>query len=156
MADARALSEPVVEQILEELEPIIAHQRRAVARAGCLRAISSTHLHVLFLLVSDGPQPMSRLAEQLDVSLPNATGIVDRMVGRGLVVRSRDGADRRLVVVDTTDAGRAAVEEIDLVRRRQLARVLAMLSERDKQRALDVFHAMRLAAEQVDGESPAG
>ena len=42
---------------------------------------------------------MSRLAELLDVSFSNATGIVDRMAERGLVERVRVPDDRRVVLV---------------------------------------------------------
>jgi len=138
----------VVEQCLDELEPLIARQRRAVAAQGCLRAISNTHLHVLFVL-TDGPMTMGRLAEQLDASLPSVSGIVDRMVGHGLVERLRDDDDRRLVVIRATQAGRAAVEEIDLVRRRQLARVLEMLEPSEQEAALRVFRKMSAAANQL-------
>jgi MarR family transcriptional regulator, organic hydroperoxide resistance regulator len=140
----------MVEEILDQLEPLISRQRRAVAREGCLRAISSTQLHVLFMLLSDGQTTMSRLAESLDVSLPNVTGIVDRMVEHGLVERGRADDDRRVVTVVATDAGRQTVEEIDLVRRRQLALVLAQLNSDQQRRALETFTELRLAAERLD------
>jgi DNA-binding MarR family transcriptional regulator len=143
----------LVEQCLDELEPLIARQRKAVAAQGCLRAISNTHLHVLFLLTTDGPLAMGRLADQLNASMPSVTGIVDRMVGHGLVERLRDDDDRRLVVVRATSAGRAAVEEIDLVRRQQLARVLALLDPSEQQAALHVFRSMRTAAAQLSEQS---
>ncbi len=142
----------LVERILDELEPLVARQRRAVAREGCLRAISSTQLHVLFILMSDGPLTMSHLAESLNVSLPNVTGLIDRMVEHGLVERGRDSDDRRVVTVSTTTAGCAAVEEIDLVRRRQLAAVLAQLNHDQQRRALETFTELRLAAERLDRE----
>jgi DNA-binding MarR family transcriptional regulator len=41
--------------------------------------ISMTHLHILWVLEHHGELPMSRLADLLDVSLSNATGLVDRM-----------------------------------------------------------------------------
>lgn len=140
----------IVEQCLDELAPLIARQRKAVAAQGCLRAISNTHLHVLFLLTTDGPMAMGRLADQLDVSMPGVSGIVDRMVGHGLVERLRDDDDRRLVVVRATSAGHAAVEEIDMVRRRQLARVLEMLEPSEQEAALRVFRKMRSAANQLN------
>jgi DNA-binding MarR family transcriptional regulator len=139
----------MVEQILDQLEPLIARQRRAVARDGCLRAISSTQLHVLFMLLSDGPTTMSRLAESFEVSLPKVTGIVYRLVDKGLVERGR-ADDRRVVTVEATDAGRHTVEEIDLVRRRQLAAVLAQLNPEQQRRALTTFTELRLAAERLD------
>jgi DNA-binding MarR family transcriptional regulator len=142
----------LVEQILDQLEPLIARQRRAVAREGCFRAISSTQLHVLFMLMSDGPSTMSQLAEALDVSLPNVTGLIDRMVEHGLVERGRDSDDRRVVTVSTTAAGRAHVEEIDLVRRRSLAELLSRLNPTQQAQALQIFAALRRNAEVLDSE----
>ncbi len=54
---------------------------------------------------------MSRLAELLDVSLSNATGLVDRMEERGLVERVRVPDDRRVVLVRLTAAGQAALAD---------------------------------------------
>ena len=142
----------IVEQILDQLEPLIARQRRAVAHQGCLRAISSTQLHVLFMLMSDGPSTMSRLADSLGVSLSNVTGLVDRMVENGLVERGRDSDDRRVVTVSTTAAGRAQVEEIDLVRRRALAELLTRLNPAQQEQALQIFAALRRNADVLDSE----
>ena len=142
----------VVEQILDQLEPLIARQRRAVAHEGCLRAISSTQLHILFMLMSDGPTTMSHLADGLNVSLPSVTGIVDRMVEHGLVERGRDADDRRVVTVSPTAAGRAAVEEIDLVRRRALAQLLSQLDPAQQEQALPIFAALRRIAESLDSQ----
>src|SRR4051795_5654503 len=99
----------IVAQILEQLAPLVARQRKALVQAGCFRQISSTHLHVLYMLVSRDGTTMSRLADQLDVSMPNVTGIVERMVERGLVERARPEDDRRVVEVRITAAGRATL-----------------------------------------------
>ena len=137
----------LVEQILDQLEPLIARQRKAIAEQGCFRTISSTQRHVLLLLDSEGPMTMGRIAELLDVSLPNVTGIVERMVDHGLVARIRSDDDRRIVSVAVTDAGRQTVEEIDLVRRSQLAAVICRLSAEQQERALSTFTDLRQAAE---------
>lgn len=142
----------IVEQILDQLEPLIARQRRAVAREGCLRAVSSTQLQVLYLLSCEAPVTMGRLAEKLDVSLPSLTGIVERMVEHDLVERGRDDDDRRVVTVAPTAAGRAAVEEIDLVRRRALAQLLSRLDPAQQEQALHIFAALRRAAESLDSQ----
>jgi len=142
----------IVDQILEQLEPLIARQRKAVAQQGCFRHISSTQLHVLLLLESKGSMPMSRLADLLEVSLPNVTGIVERMVERGLVERTRSDDDRRVVGVAMTDAGRETVEEIDMIRRSQLAAVICRLSAQQQERALRTFTELRHAAEALHTE----
>jgi DNA-binding MarR family transcriptional regulator len=157
MNHSPATSEPVaaarssvVDQCLSELEPFMARQRRAIAQEGCLRAISSTHLHILFLLTSEGPQPMGHLADQLSASLPNVTGIVDRMVAHGLVERLRGDDDRRLVVIRATDAGRQTVGEIDLVKRRHFARVLEALDPTEQICVLDAFRTLNRAITRLD------
>lgn len=142
----------IVGQILSQLEPLIARQRRAVAEQGCFRQISSTQLHVLFLLVSEGPMPMSRLAEHLSVSLPNVTGIIERMFERGLVQRIRSEDDRRVVEVQATAAGRRTVEEIDMIRRGQIEAVVCRLSPSQQERALRTFTDLRIAAEALESE----
>ena len=153
-ASTSAESADLVERILEQLEPLIARQRKAVARHGCLRAISSTHLHVLFLLESEGQMTMSRLAELLDVSLPNVTGIVDRMAERGFVERGRDADDRRVVTVQSAAAGREAVGEIDQIRRETMSKVLERLTPDQQARALQTFTDMRAAAEATADAEP--
>jgi DNA-binding MarR family transcriptional regulator len=149
-----AESADLVEQILQQLEPMIARQRRAVAKHGCLRAISSTHLHVLYLLDGQGPMTMSRLAESLGVSLPNVTGIVDRMEERGFIERGRDPEDRRVVTVSATAGGHETVEEIDQIRRQAMRSILTRLTPDQQRRALDTFKDMRAAAEEVSDLEP--
>lgn len=142
----------VVDQIMEQLAPLIARQRKALAQAGSYRQISSTHLHVLYMLVSRGAMPMSRLADQLHVSLPNVTGIVERMVEKGLVERTRPEDDRRVVQVRITDAGRQVLDEIDTVKRQEMANVICRLTPEQQDRALRAFTDMRIATEQLADE----
>jgi DNA-binding MarR family transcriptional regulator len=147
--EADAESKDLVESILEQLAPLIARQRKALVQAGCFRQISSTHLHVLYMLVSRGAMPMSRLAEQLDVSLPNVTGIVERMVERGFVERLRPVDDRRVVEVRITAAGREILDEIDTIKRHEMATVIGRLTPAQQDRALRAFTDMRIATEQL-------
>ena len=63
-------------------------------------------LHILYTLQRNGEMPMSRLAEMLNVSLSNATGLIDRIEERGLIERTRVPEDRRIVLIRVTAAGR--------------------------------------------------
>jgi DNA-binding MarR family transcriptional regulator len=140
---------PLVEQILGELSPWIHRRQRALARDWCLRSVSMTHLHVLLLLQTEGTLSMSRLAELLDVSLPNATGIVGRMEERRLVQRVHDDHDRRIVQVQLSPGGMAVLEETDLMRREQLARILEELTPEQQQTCLRAVRDLRAAAERL-------
>ena len=51
------------------------------------------------------PQPISYFADGVVSNRSNATQMVDRLEGEGLVARVRNPADRRSVLVELTDAG---------------------------------------------------
>ncbi len=78
--------------------------------------ISMTHFHVLTLLRHHDAMPMGRLAEILDASMSSTTGIIDRMEEKGLVERVRVPDDRRIVLVRSTAAGLALIDEAELVK----------------------------------------
>ena len=113
---------------------IIADFRASMAELKCIgserlvrQGISMTQLHVMHLLDHHGEMPMSRLAEMLDVSLSNGTGLIDRVEERGFVERIRVPSDRRMVMVRLTPAGRQMLDEIETVREQVLRRVLDKL-----------------------------
>jgi DNA-binding MarR family transcriptional regulator len=93
--------------------------------------ISMTHLHILTMLKHHGAMPMSRLADLLDVSLSNATGLIDRIEDRGYVERLRVPDDRRVVLVQLTPAADHVLEEADVLRTDLMTAVLQRLDRED-------------------------
>ena len=88
---------------------------------------------------------MGRLAVALDVSVASATGIVTRMEGRGLVERTHQEHDRRVVLVRRTTAGEDVFRAIDERRRAGLWRVLDHLTDDELIGFLAGHRAMRAA-----------
>ncbi len=70
---------------------------------------------------------MSRLADLLDVSLSNATGLIDRMEERGLVERVRVPEDRRIVLVRASSEGDRVRGEIEALKHDRIRSVLGRL-----------------------------
>jgi DNA-binding MarR family transcriptional regulator len=106
--------------------------------------VSMTHMHVMWLLQHHGDLSMSRLAELLDVSFSNATGIVDRMAERELVERVRVPDDRRVVLVRISAKGMQTLEEIEAVKQDRLQAILGHLTQAQVERvaaALDDIQA---------------
>ena len=62
-------------------------------------------LKVLLCLYIHGPYRMADLASALAVSTPTVTGIIDRLVGHGLVFRNHDVNDRRVVTCQLSPEG---------------------------------------------------
>jgi DNA-binding MarR family transcriptional regulator len=114
--------------------PIIADFRSAMTMVKCATServlrlgISMAQLHILYTLQRNGEMPMSRLAEVLNVSLSNATGLIDRIEERGFVERSRVPEDRRIVLIRVTEAGERMLGEIDALSDELLRSVLGHL-----------------------------
>lgn len=76
---------------------------------------------------------MSRLADHERISKPSATGIVGRLVERGLVERSKDPSDRRSAIVAITAEGRHTLEDRRRERTAYLTRRIEALDVEDRE-----------------------
>jgi DNA-binding MarR family transcriptional regulator len=74
---------------------------------------------------------MSEISRFLLVSNGNVTGIVDRLVSDGFVVRSQRNGDRRTSFVRLTTAGRAAFAEMSAAHEGWIDRLFGAVSERE-------------------------
>lgn len=93
--------------------------------------VSVTQLYVL-QRIADGVRRGVDLARRIRVSGPTVSGIVDRLVAAGFVVREPDPADRRAYAVTLTDAGRSAVADGDARLSRGIADLLHDASDADR------------------------
>src|SRR3954453_13669457 len=112
-------------------------------------ALSLVHLQVLMALEREGPLPMGRVAETMDVSQASATGIVYRMEQRGLVERIRDDEDRRVVRVALTDRGTETVSGFATERGDHLQQILGALTAEELQGLLAGLRGMRRGREEL-------
>ncbi len=100
---------------------------------------------------------MSRIAELLDVSLSNATGIIDRMDEHGLVERNRPADDRRVVLIQPSELGRRALDETEGIK---LDRIRSICDRLDDTQLRGIHQALAdlrtaIAAEFGLGTDPA-
>ncbi|HEV7990828.1 MAG TPA: MarR family transcriptional regulator [Gemmatimonadaceae bacterium] len=77
--------------------------------------ISSTQYNVLRILRGAEPSGLCRneLRDRMLTRMPDMTRLLDRMEEGGLVTRSREGEDRRMVLTRITKQGRKLVDELD-------------------------------------------
>jgi len=140
-----APSDPLVDSIVGELHGMIGSLRCAGTGRMVKAGISMTHLHILWVLEHHGELPMSRLADLLDVSLSNATGLVDRMEERGLVERIRVPDDRRVVIVRASTQGAQIRDEIEALKQDRMRSVLSRLTPKQLDRVLRALGDLRAA-----------
>lgn len=128
---------------------------RCAGSERMLRAgVSMAHLHLMTLLERHGRMAMSRIAELHDVSLSNATGLVDRIEERGYVARIRDGDDRRVVHVQLTDEGVRKLREVELFRDDMMQRILSRLDDESLAGVAMALDDLRTAVTELVRDDP--
>ena len=92
-------------------------------------SISRLHLAILGMLCESGPLPVSEIGKRLLISKPQMTPLVDRLISLGLVERSPDARDRRIIRVSVTGRGRKRLDECKALIGENLGRKLAVLTD---------------------------
>jgi DNA-binding MarR family transcriptional regulator len=82
---------------------------------------------------------MTELAEASHQHTATMTGIVDRLVERGLVQRTRHPQDRRALIVALTDAGQQLMGEVAAHKRTWTRAFLSVLSAEERQSMLSAI-----------------
>jgi DNA-binding MarR family transcriptional regulator len=90
--------------------------------------LSLTAAATLATLERSGPSRLTWLAVKEGVTQPAMTQLIARLQESGLVSRTADPADGRVVQVRLTDEGRAILARRRAVRAERLAEILARLS----------------------------
>ena len=81
----------------------------------------------LLSILNDRPRMLTDIASIQGVSLPTMSNSISAMVERGWVRRVAPDGDRRIVMVEVTPAGRAALERVARCAEAHIAEVLAPL-----------------------------
>lgn len=80
----------------------------------------------------DHDRNVGELADMVLLNQPTLSKMLDRLQGKDLVERNRDGNNRRSVVISLTPAGRRMVEQLIPLANEHEARVFAHLSKRQR------------------------
>lgn len=128
---------------LLEVMPLVMRTVAAELRAaGELPA--PAHFPLLHLL-NERPRTLSELAAFRGVSLPSMSSSVTTLVGRGWIRRVTPGADRRVVMLEVTPGGRAALDRVAKAAEHHIAVVLSPLGEPARRRLQSGLNVMREA-----------
>lgn len=76
--------------------------------------LNRTDLRCLDVILGGGPLSAGQIATALKLSPAATTTVIDRLERAGYVLRTRDAANRRRVLVESTEAARKVEQEIYL------------------------------------------
>ncbi len=134
--------------MVEELASLIKdnlHSKHLASTFG----LTGPQLVCLRVIGRRGHLTPSELAQEVSLSKPTVTGIVDRLVTRQLLVRERTSKDRRLVTVRLTPAGEDLIAAAPSPLQERFAERLAALEEAERETISDVLEKI---VRMMDGE----
>ena len=91
--------------LVDTFNAILKVEERSL-RVGLTDTVTVTEMHILDAIGDDGVRTVTELAAAALVTVSTMTIAINRLEGKKLVERVRDTADRRVVRVRLTEAGR--------------------------------------------------
>lgn len=132
--------EQLLEQFIDLTQQMYAQVRSEPTEEWTELELTMPQFRTLMLL-TQGPQRMGAIAGQMSSSLSAATGMIDRLVDKGLVERVPHREDRRVVACQLTPQGRDEIDRLWRISRLRIGRIAAHLTTEELGK---VVEAMRL------------
>lgn len=123
-----------------------AHDRRSIRSLGFA---SDSDFAVLEALYSKGALPVNELGRKLFLTSGSITTAVHRAQRRGLVRRVADAADRRVALVELTEAGRDRTRRALQLHYQNLATALGGLEPAEQRQLADLLRKVGKHAAQL-------
>ncbi|HSO93886.1 MAG TPA: MarR family transcriptional regulator [Candidatus Dormibacteraeota bacterium] len=126
------ISDALIHDIQEAMGTLMRQQRPGMSHEVMQLDMPIGQMKTLFILWTAGkPQTMGQLAQALDVSLGNVTGLVDGLVQRGLARREEDPKDRRQKLASLTSNAEARLLRMEQGRSLMIQRLLRRMQVDD-------------------------
>ena len=86
---------------------------------------------------------MKQVAKELNISLPAATGMVERLYQTGLVKREHSSLDRRVIRIALTPKGTRTLDSLRKKRKKAIEEVFSGLSSRERDNYLRILRKVK-------------
>jgi DNA-binding MarR family transcriptional regulator len=113
-------------------DTLFATVRSTRGRIAAAEGLSSSQARLMEPLADHAPVPVGRLATLAGVAVPTATRMLQDLERRGMVARRRAAHSERVVEVDLTDTGRAALDHEQRRLRERQRRTYDSLTRRER------------------------
>lgn len=114
--------------------------------------LTMSQLKVVLLLFVSGPTRMSVIASELGVSLATASGVVERLVERGILLREGEAGDRRVVLCRLSDEGEMLIDNLWQLSRDQVGELMRMIAPSQLLLIVEMLQALLQAGEAMKGD----
>ncbi|WP_294186266.1 MarR family transcriptional regulator [uncultured Clostridium sp.] len=93
--------------------------------------IPPSHMKVIFYLSKKKTMSVSNVAKCLDISKPNMTPIIDKLINEGFVHRYTDPNDRRRINIELTEKAYSFINDKKLEMKSNLMQKISILDDND-------------------------
>ncbi len=97
-----------------------------------------------------GAMKMKNIAKTLRITLPAATGLIDRLVSLKMVKRVLDENDRRVIFIIITPLGLKVVEKVRGARKNVIEKMFSILTDSERDTYLKIITKVRNAIHEKD------
>jgi DNA-binding MarR family transcriptional regulator len=136
------MTDSITENLLNIL-PLIHRKLLKVEFERINPNLSRLHFIILRILNDHSQLPISEVGKNLFIPKPQMTALVDRLIQFGMVERTPDAEDRRIVNINLTDSGKKALEECDKLIRNSIRQKLSSLTAEDLEKFLKCTAELR-------------
>jgi DNA-binding MarR family transcriptional regulator len=143
---ASETKEKLVEDILSLADQLFRQLLPTVPKDLLTLDATMPQLKIMLILYLNGPARMSDIASALDVTLPTATSLVDKLVEKNFVTRENQTNDRRVVVCHLSEAGQKAIGGIWESSRLRSKQLLEEMDDTKLQMFVEVLEDMLKSA----------
>jgi DNA-binding MarR family transcriptional regulator len=135
-------------KVLIELQRQVDHDQRQYELEAWLRLyLSIGQLKALFLISTIGLTTAGKLAAALRITPANVTGIINQLLEKNLITRTRDFSNRRVFLLRTTCDGDALVNELRQKRKERITELFSWLTSEDAEIVKQSLQIMARAIE---------
>lgn len=106
---------------------------RCGQKLGSNNGKRQTQGRILKILYVHGPMTQKVLQDKLDIQPGSMSEIAAKLEHKGLLIREKDPADKRKILLSLTEAGRADVEQFQMHRKAMHARDFEALTQEEQQ-----------------------
>lgn len=124
-------------ELMDALEEVVHHYvlTQDQPDADCRKP----EIRIIEILGKRGSMKMTEVADQARLSVSTVTGIMDSLVEKSLVDRTRSDEDRRIVRVELTEQGLKIYAQALAIRLRMVRGMLGSLNNREQETLIELF-----------------
>ena len=143
--------EEIIESILQLTDKLFRQLLPILPMEWIHLDLTMSQLKIVLLLFITGHSRMSDIASELGVSLATATGVVDRLVERNLLIRNGDPDDRRVVLCQLSNDGEKIIRDLWQLSQKRAGALMIALDTQQLLLISEALQALTHAWEDTEG-----